>query len=1022
MRPRSAPAAASFQTCGNSDAHGLRLPVFVVILWLLVSADQAVARCTSSAGVVTCDTAAPNPWTTTIGSFRENGWSVTLLDGAQIVVGDTNAIALSSNARIVLGPGTLVENVPVSGSGLAGGGSETIVLRRGGSITIDAGASLIDAGPQPNASTIEVLGGGVRVDNSGLIQNELEGGLLLGDGSTLINRAPGVITSLAGGNVFFGTTSITFVNYGAVHGDVGFDGGNNLVTLYTGSTISGSISLGAGDNTLTLAGEGSDVFSNPTTGLTHLIKADGGTWQFSAPLATPQTIEVDAGTLLFRGTTRATSLSVAAPGVFDAPATVLPLQVVNQGLVRVSADNGSIGYAGSISGSGAVEKTGSGTLALSGANTWSGPTFVDAGTLSATQAGALSPASAIVLAPSAALVMSASQNVAAVFGAGTIAIDPSTLTVGGGNVNALYGGVISGDGSLAKVGSQALVLTGANTFTGGTSVEAGVLAVEGSLASGVTIAAGATLSGSGAVHGDVENSGTIAAGSHAFTFDIPTVSPTGALGAATDSVPAALGASLIAGNYASDGGALGVRTVINNGGAGNQSTDRLLVAGNASGQTTIHVSPLDGSQAALTGVTALSGISLVQVGGGSSPVNFSLPGGYVAAGPYRMRLVYFAPAQSAAAELDPRLASAGATQFGDYRLQTEEVLAAGTPPADDPTGEPTGEGPDGELPGGEVLTPSVPAYLAMPTSALHYGNVMLDDLHKRAIELMDPVFGELEPYTATGFLRAKGWTGNVEADSSHTSEQNFHQRIWMVQAGGGVVWPSVLQPGDRLDTEIVISEGGSSSSVAINHAGTRFDATGIGVTATYRAVCGAYVDAVIEGLFFTDVGFSTDERGTTGTTSGEGFVTSIETGMPFDVAHVLTVEPRFALSYQGDYFKSFTDVDDVQVDVGNPSAWQARIGTRVSRAFELPVMHGDMIAEPFATIDYVRALDGHNRETIGSVVFADDAGGSALKYGGGVELRVRDRLRAYLSFEHASGRGAPSATGNEVLGTFRYVF
>ena len=1025
-----ASTAASFASRDSEIARGLVVPACVAILVAGSYASLAEARCVSAAGVVTCDSAAPNPWTQTVGSFRENGWSVTLLDGAQIVVGDTNAIALSSNATIVLGPNALIQNTPVSGSGIAGGGSETIVLRRGGSITLNAGARLIDAGPQPNASSIEVLGGGVRIDNSGLIQNTLPGGLLLGDKSTLINRASGVITSLAGGNLFFGTTSITFVNYGAIHGDIGFDGGNNIVTLYPGSTISGSIALGGGDNTLTLAGAGSDVFANPTTGLVHLIKADGGTWQFSAPQAAPQSIVVNAGTLLFRGTSRAASLSVAAASVFDTPAAVLPLQVANQGLVRVSTDTGTVGYAGSIGGAGTFEKTGAGTLALAaggaGANTWSGPTFVDAGTLAATQANVLPASSTIVISPGAALALSASQSVSVLSGAGAVSIDPSTLTVGTGNVNALYTGSVSGDGGLAKVGTAALVLTGQNTYTGGTSIEAGELAVEGALGSGVTIAPGATLSGAGIVRGAVVNEGTIAAGRYAATFTTPTVSASGAIGSASASVPAMLGALTIVGPYTSNGGVLALRTVVNDGGPGNQTTDRLLVNGDAAGETLVHVTPQNGSRAASTGITPTSGISIVQVAGQSSSGSFALPGGYAAAGPYRMRLVHFAPTESAGSELDARLAATGAATFNDYRLQTEQVLPPNTPPADNPSDEPVGSGPDGEPPGSEVLTPQVTAYLAMPTAALHFGSVLLDDLHQRAIELVDPVYGDISqhtpPYTPTGFVRWKGWTGNVDGDTSHTSEQNFHQRIWLVQAGGGVVWPNLLQSGDRLDTEFVVSEGGSSSSVSIDHAGTRFDATGFGVTATYRAVCGAYIDGIVEGLFFTNVGFSTDERGTVGTTSGEGFLTSIETGMPFEVVHALFIEPRVALSYQADHFKPITDVDGVQVDPGDPSALQARAGVRVSYAFDFWTSHGDMRVEPFATLDYARALDGHNSETIGGVVFADDNGGNALKYGGGVEARIGDRLRAYVSFEHASGRGAPSATGNEILGTFRYAF
>jgi fibronectin-binding autotransporter adhesin len=104
---------------------------------------------------------------------------------------------------------------------------------------------------------------------------------------------------------------------------------------------------------------------------------------------------------------------------------VLPTQTVNDGLVRVSASSGTVGYAGSVTGTGTFEKTGDGGLSFSGTNTWSGPTFVDAGTLAATLPGALSAASAIVLAPGTSLSMSASQTIGALFGTGTVNIDPS---------------------------------------------------------------------------------------------------------------------------------------------------------------------------------------------------------------------------------------------------------------------------------------------------------------------------------------------------------------------------------------------------------------------------------------------------------------------------------------------------------------------------------------------------------------------------------------------------------------------
>ncbi|CAB3778654.1 hypothetical protein LMG28138_00543 [Pararobbsia alpina] len=448
--------------------------------------------------------------------------------------------------------------------------------------------------------------------------------------------------------------------------------------------------------------------------------------------------------------------------------------------------------------------------------------------------------------------------------------------------------------------------------------------------------------------------------------------------------------------------------------------------GAASGATTIHVSSVGRSQPALTGVTPTSGISIVQVGGEASPQNFTLSGGYVAAGPYQMRLVHFAPAQAAPGELDPALAAHGVTQFNDFRLQTEQVLQPGTPPDGNLPGQPVGIGPEGELPGQELVVPQVPAYLALPTGALHYASVLLDDLHKRVGDLTPPPLDTLNaldaangfPYAPNAFVRVKGWTGTVTG----SLQPDFHQRIWMLQAGGGVTWPGVFAEGDRVDGNIVMSQGGSRSTVAVNHSVSRFDATGFGLTATYRSAGGAYADLVAQGLFFTNVGFSTDERGSVGSTSGSGFVTSLEAGLPFVLGRWATIEPRAALAYQTDHFRPFTDVDGVQTDLGNASSLAARIGTRLSHAFAFQSSRGAGEISPFVTVDYVRSLVGHNHETVGGVVFYDDTGGNALKYGCGISVRLQQRMSGYVSFEHVSGRGAPSATGNEILGTFRYVF
>jgi autotransporter-associated beta strand protein len=73
---------------------------------------------------------------------------------------------------------------------------------------------------------------------------------------------------------------------------------------------------------------------------------------------------------------------------------------------------------------------------------------------------------------------------------------PVALTVGYNNSSTTYSGVMSGPGSLIKVGAGTLTLTGANTYTGNTTVNGGILRVaQATLAttSTVSIASGAKL-------------------------------------------------------------------------------------------------------------------------------------------------------------------------------------------------------------------------------------------------------------------------------------------------------------------------------------------------------------------------------------------------------------------------------------------------------------------------------------------------------------------------------------------------
>jgi autotransporter-associated beta strand protein len=179
-----------------------------------------------------------------------------------------------------------------------------------------------------------------------------------------------------------------------------------------------------------------------------------------------------------------------------------------------------------------LTKSGPGTLVLGSANTYSGSTSANAGLLVLDNASAVQNSTVNLTGGTLGLGDSATNITSFTFGglAGNSNLALNTaflpasavaLTFGGNNQSTVYSGVLSGSGSLLKLGTGVSTLSGTNTYTGLTTVAAGTLklgsaSAMGGTTSGTTINSGATLDLNGqnlsAINKAITVSGTGASG------------------------------------------------------------------------------------------------------------------------------------------------------------------------------------------------------------------------------------------------------------------------------------------------------------------------------------------------------------------------------------------------------------------------------------------------------------------------------------------------------------------------------
>jgi autotransporter-associated beta strand protein len=474
----------------------------------------------NSGGFIGAGNAAATPGTLTLGSLTLNGGGTYTWDfGNTSGTAGTNWDLLSvTNALTINATSGSKFTVAITGTptGWAPSSTQTWNIINYGSLANAWDASVFNLSSSlsgtgtwafTNNSTSKFIGLTYTVISSTSTWSGASGNWSTGFSSTPTTGSPIVFDGAAGGtatnNIASGNlTSLTTITINstagsytlaAVAGASGVDASTpmtltsgitnnsanattvNLALAVAASPVSinaaaGNINLGgpvSNSNTITFSGANSTTVSGAISGAGAITQNGTGTLTLSATNTYTGDTTIGAGSLQITG-----SGSLGTGASYSG-------NISNSGTFSLNTTTDQT-LAGILSGNGALVKSNTNTVILSGANTFTGNTTINAGTLRVNGTGTLG---------NATYAGTIANN-------GTLFFNTST--------NQTLSGAISGSGALTQNGTSALTLNGsASSYTGATTVNSGTLIVVNNAysntttsSSAITIASGATLNAS----------------------------------------------------------------------------------------------------------------------------------------------------------------------------------------------------------------------------------------------------------------------------------------------------------------------------------------------------------------------------------------------------------------------------------------------------------------------------------------------------------------------------------------------
>ncbi|MFC3814986.1 autotransporter outer membrane beta-barrel domain-containing protein [Lysobacter sp. GCM10012299] len=894
-----------------------------------------------------------------------------------------------------------------SGSVVIGGqGTGTLLIEDGGTVDSGGGSVGLSAGSTgavtvigPGSSWISRISGGLNIGSFGT------GSLTIANGGKVINLAipeNPIASNIGNGPGSRGTATVTGPGsaWGSSEGKNIGNRGTGTLTVADGGIVAGPIVIATNVGaigTLNIGAGAGESAAAPGTLTTPSVLFGAGSgvinfnhasasYVFASTISGNGTVNILAGTTIFTGDNTYSGRTTIGAGALqlgiDGTSGSITGNVSNNGLFAIDRSD-TFSFGGVISGSGTFQQNGDGTTILTGANTYTGGTILNAGTVQIAHDGNVG-------APAGLLG----------FNGGTLRTTESlttarrtTLGVGGGTIETQSGmlthnGTLSGSGSLTKTGAGTLVLGVSNAYAGGTILKEGKIDVghgtalsSGTLAmnegttlgfasDGLILANAVVLTGtsdpvidtgtfietlSGVISGrgalTKNGSGTLVlSGSNTYAGD--TAVTAGSLrGGAANAFSAASSHTVVAGAMIETGGfdqrvaALAssgtVSLVSANAGStltvtgpyvgnasvlklgtGPSTSDRLVIDGataTAGGATNVEFDNLDG----LGALTEGDGIEVISARNGATTTAQTTRSAFALAGGH---------------------VDAGAYE---YRLQAGDVQGNGenwylrstttAPPGESggpplvPALPPTTPRPPIQVP---TFRAEVPLLAALPGQVRQADLAMLGNLHRRMGDevsdsspppVSEPPSSPAETDTRRAWVRLA--YSDLRVEQSGVAQPRTDLRVSGLQVGTDLLVMYGLRSGIYVgyldgNADVNGNARGRRGNVGSNDLNVHI----LGAYGTWMAAGGWYLDGVLQRA-----GHHYEIRPTGNPhVSGEanGFLASVEGGKTIALTKRWSIEPQAQLAWQRSSFDNL-DLVGARVLQDASSGWTGRLGARI---------------------------------------------------------------------------------------------